>query len=203
MISKSAMKINPPKAAIARVNAAQKAQIEAVAAINKAAAVEAAPYEAAYESTAEMLDERDKILWCNLLAYPECSSYLLSLSSVNSHMDYRLATIMRWLTNASVHDYVYAHEIQQLANKKYGDCYDLYGPDVCVTCSTYLNATVEGGRLRSHCPKCGTRYEQPATLVMFKRVIAQKMFISVQEFEWRMSKAVFSRYSYGLRKNQG
>ncbi len=194
------MKINPPKAAIARVNAAQKVQIEAVAAINKAAAVEAAPYEAAYESTAELLDEQDKTLWCNLLAYQECRNYLLSVSSVNGNMDYRLAVIMRWLTGATVRDYTYALEIQALANKKYGDCYDLYGPDVCVTCSTYMNAVVEGGRLRSHCPKCGTRYEQPATLVMFKRVIAQKMFISVQEFEWRMSKAVFSRYSYGLGK---
>lgn len=197
------MKINPPKAAIARVNAAQKAQIEAVAAINKAAESEAASYQSACESTAEMLDEQDKILWCNLLAYPECSSYLLSLSPVNGHMDYRLSAVMRWLTNATVYDYVYAHEIQQLANKKYGDCYDLYGPDVCVTCALYMYSVVKGGRLRSHCEKCGTRYAHQDTLVMFKRVIAQKMFISTQEYEWRMSKAVFSRYSYGLRKNQG
>lgn len=189
------MKINPPKAAIARVNAAQKAQIEAVAAINKAAEPVAAA-----ESTAEMLEENEKRLWTNLLAYPECYNYLLSVSSVSGDMDYRLAVIMRWLTNATVYDYVYAHEIQQLANKKYGDCYDAFGPDVCVSCAAYMNATVEGGRLRSHCAKCGTRYAPQHSLVMFKRVIAQKMFISVQEFEWRMSKAIFSRYSYGLGK---
>jgi len=189
------MKINPPKAAIARVNAAQKAQIEAVAALNKAAEPVAAA-----ESTAEMLEENEKRLWTNLLAYPECYNYLLSVSSVSGDMDYRLAVIMRWLTNATVYDYVYAHEIQQLANKKYGDCYDSYGPDVCVSCASYMNAVVEGGRLRSHCPKCGTRYAPQHSLVMFKRVIAQKMFISVQEFEWRMARSVFSRYSYSIRK---
>lgn len=189
------MKINPPKAALARVNAAQKAQIEAVAAINKAAE----PVVVA-ESTAEMLEENEKRLWVNLLAYPECYNYLLSVSSVSGDMDYRLAVIMRWLTGATVYDYVYAYEIQQLANKKYGDCYDTFGPDVCVSCATYMNATVEGGRLRSHCAKCGTRYAPQHSLVMFKRMIAQKMFISVQEFEWRMACSVFSRYSYSIRK---
>jgi hypothetical protein len=194
------MKINPPKAAIERVNAAQKAQIESVAAINKAAEPVASSHQAAAESTAEMLEENEKRLWTNLLAYPECYNYLLSVSSVSGDMDYRLAVIMRWLTNATVYDYVYAHEIQQLANKKYGDCYDTFGPDVCVSCATYMNAVVEGGRLRSHCPKCGTRYAPQHSLVMFKRVIAQKMFISVQEFEWRMACSVFSRYSYSIRK---
>lgn len=80
------MKINPPKAAIERVNAAQKAQIEAVAAINKAAAVEAVKIKAKFAEQSdwiitleecEPLSGNDAAYIANLLLYPESAKLLM------------------------------------------------------------------------------------------------------------------------------
>lgn len=80
------MKINPPKAVIARVNAAQKAQIKAAAVINKAAAVEALKSKEKIAEQADWiisLEECDPLSWqnsayiINLLLYPESAKLLM------------------------------------------------------------------------------------------------------------------------------
>lgn len=198
-------KINPPSAALDKANAQVAARIEAASAIIKAS--EPAPGVSSYESAlknsdAVMLDSGDKALWVNLLMYPESRNYLLSLASFDGALRQRLEIVMRWLTDATPHDFYYAHQIQAAADRKYGSNYGQKGPDICLGCGKEVsNKEIPGGRISSSCQECSTVYKRTPDLILFERTIAQKMFISVQEYRWRVACAQFDKtYIFGKDK---
>ena len=183
------MKVNPPQSARNAANAELRAKIAAAKAINNASipASRAASYAEGFISEAVALDEAEKRLWFKLLTYREVQDYLLTLAPNESgHLDYRLAVIMRWLTNSSPQDFIYALQIQEATNRKYGDLYHEQYPVICLSCEQFHGHTL-GGRLVSSCPKCAKPYIRKHAMLLFRTVISHRMFISHQEFTARLA----------------
>lgn len=182
------MKINPPKAAIAHVNAAQKARIEAAAAINKASEAVPQREERLATSIATLLEEGDRSWIINMLVYENTRDFLLTTTKNFGYPEERLAFIVRWLNGASIYDSPLAYRVQDAANRKYGDLYAKLGPDICLNCGLLLTKRfIMGGRISSSCIKCSGVYKRRHTLVLYLNVISQRMFISTQELTWRLA----------------
>jgi hypothetical protein len=153
-------------------------------------------------SCAVQLDEGDIKLWINLLCYKENFNFLMALAPSGRSLVYRFATIMRWLTDSEPSDYVFSLKIQDAAKKKYGEVLPLPAPQICAACGRSEPSYVMGGRVLSSCLSCAKHSRGTHPLIYFKYVISNQMYVSLQEFLWRLALALEAKQKASLDKQR-